>query len=470
MVLDDGNCQYTGCLCLADLEDDDMDMSDGSRKAYAYHTHGAKAGLLRSKFQSSTVPLVVERGRTLPLQIFKTVNRGWGVRPQTPIKQGQFVDRYLGEIITAEEADRRRANSAVSQQKDVYLFALDKFTDPNSLDPRLNGPPLEVDGEFMSGPTRFINHSCDPNLRIFARVGDHADKHIHDLALFAIKDIQRGEELTFDYVDGVVEEQDELDGNVEDYLRTWFRNSSRWATVLEDQDFTVNIIFVPKVYKEYTTAAAKSIMNCCMASAPETHHAVQLFFESPVVKAAYGDFKAQYESPGCTGFLEGELIHALASLSDAFCSMQLGVETSRFSWHAANMTIPGGDKLKQRAMAYLVRIEIWRLEGLAHGRPWTFGTPRSRYQFLASTLVQLWYMDKEACFRFRKTRTSSRDWDVLWDAWAEQCTRSDSALSAAREEMALARGLQLSTTGGGANEAACFGVGWRPSGDWLEKP
>ncbi|KAJ4155777.1 hypothetical protein LMH87_001006 [Akanthomyces muscarius] len=228
---EDGSCQYTGCLCLADLEDEDMDMNGGAQKAYAYHTHGAKSGLLRSRLQNSTVPLyechkgcacssncpnrVVERGRTVPLQIFKTENRGWGVRSQAPIKKGQFVDRYLGEIITAREADRRRANSAVSQQKDVYLFALDKFTDPESLDPRLNGPPLEVDGEFMSGPTRFINHSCDPNLRIFARVGDHADKHIHDLALFAIRDIQRGEELTFDYVDGVIEEQDELDGNVE---------------------------------------------------------------------------------------------------------------------------------------------------------------------------------------------------------------------------------------------------------------
>ncbi|KAM3449080.1 hypothetical protein NHJ6243_010022 [Beauveria neobassiana] len=229
---DDGDCQFTGCLCLADLEDDDdIDMNNGIKKAYAYHTHGAKAGSLRSRLQKSTMPLyechkgcacssecpnrVVERGRTVPLQIFRTQNRGWGVRSQVPIKQGQFVDRYLGEIITAEEADRRRANSAVSQQKDVYLFALDKFTDKDSLDPRLNGSPLEVDGEFMSGPTRFINHSCDPNLRIFARVGDHADKHIHDLALFAIKDIARGEELTFDYVDGVVEEQDELEGNVE---------------------------------------------------------------------------------------------------------------------------------------------------------------------------------------------------------------------------------------------------------------
>lgn len=71
----------------------------------------------------------------------------------------------------------------------------------------------------MSGPTRFINHSCDPNMRIFARVGDHADKHIHDLALFAIKDIQKGEELTFDYVDGASEDFGEPEDSIEDMTR-----------------------------------------------------------------------------------------------------------------------------------------------------------------------------------------------------------------------------------------------------------
>jgi histone-lysine N-methyltransferase SUV39H len=112
------------------------------------------------------------------------------------------VDRYVGEIITGAEAQRRREESDIAQRKDVYLFALDKFSDENSMDPRLAGPSFEVDGEFKSGPTRFINHSCDPNLRSFAKVGDHADKHIHDLALFAIRDIPAGQELTFDYVDG----------------------------------------------------------------------------------------------------------------------------------------------------------------------------------------------------------------------------------------------------------------------------
>lgn len=112
------------------------------------------------------------------------------------------MDKYIGEVITAEEANNRRNKSSIAQRKDVYLFALDKFSDPESPDERLRGPSLEVDGEFASGPTRFINHSCEPNLRIFARVGDHADKHLHDLAFFAIEDIPAGTELTFDYVDG----------------------------------------------------------------------------------------------------------------------------------------------------------------------------------------------------------------------------------------------------------------------------
>ncbi|OAA53047.1 histone-lysine N-methyltransferase [Cordyceps fumosorosea ARSEF 2679] len=531
---DDSNCQYTDCLCLADLEEDEetendkgMNMNDGIKKAYPYHTHGVKAGLLRSRLQNSSVPLyechkgcacssrcpnrVVERGRTVPLQIFKTDNRGWGVRSAALIKRGQFVDRYLGEIITAEEADRRRANSAVSQQKDVYLFALDKFTDPDSLDPRLNGPPLEVDGEFMSGPTRFINHSCDPNLRIFARVGDHADKHIHDLALFAIKDIQRGEELTFDYVDGVVDEQDDQDGNVDGMtkclcgrrrggllpenkrrkgvmrrlrlprqkakadaqtgqLRAWLRDKSRLATILEDHDFTINTIFVPNVYKEYTAVAAESIMTCCTGSLSEVRIGVDSFFESPVVKAAYRDFKVQCDSMECSGFgfLESELINVLASLAENFHQPHLGTTNPPVPWRVAKMAIPNDGKLKQLTMEYLVRIEIWRREGLARGRPWQFGTHHSRYQFLASTLVQLWYMDNEGCFSFREVQTSSRDWNLCWDSWFEKCIQLDAAASAAKAETARAGSLQFPSTDGEGGEEMCFGVGQRLDG-WLER-
>ncbi|KAI0967001.1 SET domain-containing protein [Xylaria arbuscula] len=236
---EDLDCRYNGCTCLQDIQDDSSGDDDSLseedtpseeyvddwyrrkfvKKKYAYHSYGATAGHLRSKVLTSRDPIyechescvcspdcsnrVVEKGRKVPLQIFRTENRGWGVRSPVDIKKGQFVDKYMGEIITATEATRRRAKSHIAQRKDVYLFALDKFSSPDSYDERLKGPPLEVDGEFLSGPTRFINHSCEPNLRIFARVGDHVDKHIHDLAFFAVRDILRGEELTFDYVDGV---------------------------------------------------------------------------------------------------------------------------------------------------------------------------------------------------------------------------------------------------------------------------
>jgi histone-lysine N-methyltransferase SUV39H len=110
----DSHCQFTSCHCLADLEDDDssdeekdspgyhgsrmnVDKPRVQRKAYAYHARGAKAGLLRSKFHDSKTPIyechqgcscstvcpnrVVERGRTIPLEIFRTKDRGWGECP-----------------------------------------------------------------------------------------------------------------------------------------------------------------------------------------------------------------------------------------------------------------------------------------------------------------------------------------------------------------------------------------------------
>ncbi|KAB5535169.1 hypothetical protein GE09DRAFT_1142812 [Coniochaeta sp. 2T2.1] len=240
----DQDCMYSGCLCLEEMApESDEESSDqrGARNSrsrggggtrFSYHAHGEKKGMLKGSLLPRREPIyechtgcncspqcpnrVVERGRQVPLQVFRTEERGWGVRSPVEIKKGQFVDKYLGEIITPQEANRRRKQSHMSKKKDVYLFALDKFYDPHSLDPRLAQTPLEVDGEFMSGPSRFVNHSCDPNMRIFACVGDHADKHIHDLALFAIRDIAATEELTFDYVDG----QEEIDTDAADPSKT----------------------------------------------------------------------------------------------------------------------------------------------------------------------------------------------------------------------------------------------------------
>jgi len=57
-----------------------------------------------------------------------------------------------------------------------------------------------VDGQKFGSPTRFINHSCNPNC-IIAPVytTNHADHLIYYLAFFALRDIPIGTELTFDY-------------------------------------------------------------------------------------------------------------------------------------------------------------------------------------------------------------------------------------------------------------------------------
>lgn len=245
-------------------------------------------------------------------------------------------------------------------------------------------------------------------------------------------------------------------------LRTWFRDSSCQAIILEDHYFTMNMISVLDVYNEYIAAATSSILTSCATPASDTRSAVQLFFESPVVRAAYGVFKTRCQSPGYTDFLESELIHALASLADSFHQLHLETPTPRVPWQAANAAIPGDDKIRQMAMEYLVSIEIWRRQGLSNGRMWVFGPDRCRYQFLASTLVQLWYMDREGCFDFRKTQTDSRDWNILWDSWTDKSKTFDMAVSAVKTETTRI-GL-----GGGVNEDACFGVGRRTQG-WLEK-
>lgn len=148
----------------------------------------------------------VQFGRTVELEIFKTTNRrGWGLRCKQTLYAGQFIDTYRGEIITDAEATRRE-ESATSRTKASYLYSLDKFAESEEIKPH---DVYVVDGEFMGGPTKFMNHSCDPNCRQYTVSYNKADCRVYDIAFFACRDIQKGEELTFDYLDKDEEDEDE---------------------------------------------------------------------------------------------------------------------------------------------------------------------------------------------------------------------------------------------------------------------
>lgn len=57
------------------------------------------------------------------------------------------------------------------------------------------------DGMHIGGPTRFMNHSCDPNCRLFTVSYNHSDENLYELAFFTLDAIPAGTELTFDYKD-----------------------------------------------------------------------------------------------------------------------------------------------------------------------------------------------------------------------------------------------------------------------------
>ncbi|XP_072754974.1 suppressor of variegation 3-9 isoform X1 [Anoplolepis gracilipes] len=134
---------------------------------------------------------VVQRGSGTQLCIFRTDNgRGWGVRTLRAIKKGTFVIQYVGEVISSEEAERRGKQYDVTGR--TYLFDLDY----NETDGQC---PYTVDAAMYGNISHFINHSCDPNLAVYAIWINCLDPNLPNLALFAIKDIKQNEELTFDY-------------------------------------------------------------------------------------------------------------------------------------------------------------------------------------------------------------------------------------------------------------------------------
>ncbi|KAG8533334.1 uncharacterized protein KY384_002117 [Bacidia gigantensis] len=117
------------------------------------------------------------------------------------LKKGQFVETYRGEIITTEQADNRGLAHADDEN---FLFDFDKFADTPAFDPSRD---YTCDGRHMGSPARFINHSCEPNLRLFTVSFNHNDRNIYELAFFALHAIPAGEELTFDYYDNGEEEE-----------------------------------------------------------------------------------------------------------------------------------------------------------------------------------------------------------------------------------------------------------------------
>lgn len=99
---------------------------------------------------------------------------GTGVFAKRRIHRGARIIEYTGERVLA---DRLLAPAGGTEPSRVYTFSLNETT--------------VIDGGRGGNASRFINHSCNPNCEAYA-----FDDRMY---IYAMVDIARGEELTFDY-------------------------------------------------------------------------------------------------------------------------------------------------------------------------------------------------------------------------------------------------------------------------------
>lgn len=123
------------------------------------------------------------------LEVMYMNQKGFGLICLEPISAGTFVIEYVGEVI--DDAEFRRRISQKEQERDENFYFL----------------TLEKDYIIDAGPkgnlARFMNHSCEPNCETQKWSVNGLDR----IGLFAIKDIPKNTELTFNYY------WDELLGN-----------------------------------------------------------------------------------------------------------------------------------------------------------------------------------------------------------------------------------------------------------------
>lgn len=105
-----------------------------------------------------------------PVAVKKSPIHGKGVFARAAIAAGTPVLEYVGERLSPAEARRRDPDNN-------YLLNIDART--------------TIDGSDESNVARFLNHSCAPNLELLV--------YKKRAFLIALRDIARGEELTYDY-------------------------------------------------------------------------------------------------------------------------------------------------------------------------------------------------------------------------------------------------------------------------------
>ncbi|CAA0370514.1 unnamed protein product [Arabidopsis thaliana] len=139
---------------------------------------------------------VLQNGIRAKLEVFRTESKGWGLRACEHILRGTFVCEYIGEVLDQQEANKRRNQYGNGD----CSYILDIDANINDIG-RLMEEELDyaIDATTHGNISRFINHSCSPNLVNHQVIVESMESPLAHIGLYASMDIAAGEEITRDY-------------------------------------------------------------------------------------------------------------------------------------------------------------------------------------------------------------------------------------------------------------------------------
>ncbi|KAH9927455.1 SET domain-containing protein [Epithele typhae] len=146
---------------------------------------------------------VAQRPRDVPIEVFRTLDRGWGARATIPLQRGRVVGIYTGCADTVANPRVLLLKPTPAQRTDdgerrSYIFDLDVHENGEEDDGDDN--KFSVDAWSYGNWTRFINHSCSPNMRVYPVVWDTIPELNQPYLAFVVtRDLQARTELTIDY-------------------------------------------------------------------------------------------------------------------------------------------------------------------------------------------------------------------------------------------------------------------------------
>ncbi|KAF8118825.1 hypothetical protein N665_0002s0134 [Sinapis alba] len=151
---------------------------------------------------------VTQMGVKVKLEVFKTANRGWGLRSWDPIRAGSFICIYSGEARDKSKVQPTMANDDYTfDTTRVYIpfkwnyepaLADEDVSEEMSEEPELP-LPLIISAKNVGNVARFMNHSCSPNVFWQPVTYEHNGQLFLHVAFFAISHIPPMTELTYDY-------------------------------------------------------------------------------------------------------------------------------------------------------------------------------------------------------------------------------------------------------------------------------